>query len=270
MFFFFSPLSISIVNVTLEGYMYGENYNLNGCGKVSAKCQAFFVQEACFYECDKNLGKFRKHEDCSDIKHGGRIENGWQIEKMPVKASYCDAWYDACKDDMICAGPTKSYFETPECLATNARNNNTDGCKKFSDVYSNGKDVCEDMWGNSFKYEEDETKAYVMSFEEGTPNPNNLVLSGLDYPPTCTNYAPVNVTHPHVNPDGVRITAEAAGCAADWHMQPGSGHPMSGTAGSVPSGDSEGASTTLSGSAAAAAHLHALAAGGSVGTGREL
>ena len=188
---------------------------------------------------------------------------------MPVKASYCDAWYNACKDDVICAGFTKSYFETPECLATNARNNNTDGCKTFSDIYSNGKDVCEVMWGNSFKYEEDETKAYVMSFEEGTPNPNNLVLPNLDYPPTCANHA-VNVTHPHVNPDGVRITAEAAGCAADWHMQPGSGHPMSGTAGSVPSGDSEGASTTLSGSAAAAAHLHALAAGGSVGTGREL
>jgi len=243
MFFFFSPLSISIVNVTLEGYMYGENYNLNGCGKVSAKCQAFFVQEACFYECDKNLGKFRKHEDCSDIKHGGRIENGWQIEKMPVKASYCDAWYDACKDDMICAGPTKSYFETPECLATNARNNNTDGCKTFSDIYSNGKDVCEVMWGNSFKYEEDETKAYVMSFEEGTPNPNNLVLPNLDYPPTCANHA-VNVTHPHVNPDGVRITGEAAGCAADWHLQKGSGYtPMVKTADAVASSGSPGVTT---------------------------
>jgi hypothetical protein len=43
------------------------------------------------------------------------------------------------------------------------------------------------------------------------------------------------VTHPHVDAySGQRVTAEAAGCAANWHQLPGSGHPLNGTAGTAP------------------------------------
>ena len=36
-------------------------------------------------------------------------------------------------------------------------------------------------------------------------------------------FCEVDVSHPHVTVDGTRITAEAAGCAADWHASPDSG-----------------------------------------------
>lgn len=232
--------------VSTEGYLYGEGYNVHGCGTVSSTCQKFFIEESCFYECDKNMGKWRKHEECKDYNNASDPtqfeDNGWQIEHMPVKASYCDAWYEACKEDSICAGPTKSYFEMPDCLAKNKKEGNTNGCKKFKDVYANGKEVCEVMWGKSFKYETDETKAYVMTFKEGTENPNNLVFTDKDYPATCEAHA-VNVTHP----DGV--AAEESGCPANWHMYPNSGHPKNGTF--VPTKSSAGRPAAFAGFAAA-------------------
>lgn len=235
-------------------YLYGEGYDIHSCGTLSSKCEKFFIEENCLYECDKNVGKWRKHEDCTETTSG---DNGWQIENMPIKSSYCDSWYEACKEESICAGPTRSFFEMPDCLALNKRNNNTAGCKRFKDVYTNGKDVCEVMWGNSFKYETDETKAYVMTFPEGTENPNNNVLTDVPYPPVCDGQE-VNVTHPHLNADGSRITAEEAGCTADWHMLPDSGHPDAAKSGLlVVVGDSAAAA---SGRPAAAAAIFVSAA----------
>ena len=70
-------------------------------------------------------------------------------------------------------GPTANHFETPECLAQNEKNNNTDGCKIFGDVYTNGKEVSDIMWGGSFKYETDETKGYVMAGPASTLLPSH-------------------------------------------------------------------------------------------------
>jgi hypothetical protein len=67
-----------------------------------------------------------------------------------------------------------------------------------------------------------------MTFKDGAENPNNLVLTNKSYPATCAAHT-VNVTHPQVDAiTGERITAEAAGCTADWHMLPNSGHPANG------------------------------------------
>jgi len=241
--------------VSVEGYLYSNGDQTYACPAVSAKCQAFFIEEACFYHCDKNLGKWRKHEDCSDAKPN---DNAWQIAKMPIKASYCDAWYDACKDDTICADESKSYFDIKNCNARNAKNKNTNGCKKFSDVYTDAEHMCVAMWDNSFTYEKDETKGYTMTFAEGTANPNNLVFTDRDYPATCVNHT-VNVTHPHVDEiTGERVTAEDAGCAANWHLMPDSGHPLNGTA-AKPAFSTSGATSGFSTIAVFAAVLTSAA-----------
>jgi hypothetical protein len=62
------------------------------------KCQRWFQVEECFYECDVNAGKFRKHSNCRD--EGG--SNSWQIASAPVRASECDAFYEDCKDMILC------------------------------------------------------------------------------------------------------------------------------------------------------------------------
>jgi len=50
---------------------YGAGYEWDRCGKLSQACERFFVQEACLYECDPNIGNYRK---CSDAQVGGRTE----------------------------------------------------------------------------------------------------------------------------------------------------------------------------------------------------
>ena len=89
------------------------------CGKISNACHQFFVQEGCFYECDSNLLDYRR---CTpeEVENGVVLDPGtpeetdctgrhWQIWKMPIKASYADAWFDACRNDMFCG--SGDFFE---------------------------------------------------------------------------------------------------------------------------------------------------------------
>jgi len=90
-----------------EGY--GEEYHWDRCGPLSPECERFFVQEACFYECDPNAGLYRKFQpdvfDKNNEEH-----NEWQMSNMPIKASYCDAWFTACRNDKFCATAGGSFF----------------------------------------------------------------------------------------------------------------------------------------------------------------
>ena len=38
------------------------------------------------------------HDESKDCAH-----NNWELYRMPIKASYCDDWWTACKDDKFCA-----------------------------------------------------------------------------------------------------------------------------------------------------------------------
>lgn len=106
-----------------EGY--GEEYHWDRCGALSPECERFFVQEACFYECDPNAGLFRKWNataydgrcDSSSDQYdeafataNGCAHNAWQMHKMPIKASYCDAWLTACAKDLFCSADGGDYF----------------------------------------------------------------------------------------------------------------------------------------------------------------
>lgn len=104
---------------------YGSEYHWDRCGPLSPECERFFVQEACFYECDPNAGLYRKwnstiydarcdkyaasydeaHATANDCKH-----NTWQMHQMPIKASYCDAMFNACRHDRFCASDGGSFF----------------------------------------------------------------------------------------------------------------------------------------------------------------
>lgn len=89
-----------------EGY--GAEYHWDRCGKLSQECERFFVQEACFYECEPNAGLYRKWHP-SIHNSSNPDHNEWQMFKMPIKASYCDAWFTACRKDKFCASAGGSY-----------------------------------------------------------------------------------------------------------------------------------------------------------------
>lgn len=136
---------------------------------MSDACQQYFIDEACLYECDEHAGRYRMHKNCSDPDG-----NHWQIENMPIKASFWDGWYEACKDDLFCG---RGYFDMPTCTQ--------DQCSKFSDIYEDGEDLAIAMWDGAFTYETDETNAYTMSFKVGEENPNDSVDHPAAFPNTC-------------------------------------------------------------------------------------
>ncbi|KAJ1476237.1 folate receptor family-domain-containing protein [Baffinella frigidus] len=61
------------------------------------------------------------------------------------------------------------------------------GCKKFSEIYKGGKELCENMWDGAFEYSTDEDKAYTMWWEFGeNPNKAAAVALGVEpSPATC-------------------------------------------------------------------------------------
>ena len=88
---------------------YGPLWAWDRCGPLSAACEAFFVQEACFYECDPNVGLFRAFPPAT-YNASDPNQNEWQIVNMPIKGDYCDAWWTACKNDLFCATSDGSFF----------------------------------------------------------------------------------------------------------------------------------------------------------------
>jgi hypothetical protein len=76
-----------------------DTLNANATLKASFdKCQRWFQLEECFYECDVNAGKFRKHGNCRDETGS----NSWQIQGLPVRATECDTFYKDCQDMILC------------------------------------------------------------------------------------------------------------------------------------------------------------------------
>jgi folate receptor len=88
---------------------YGPTFRWDRCGKLSQECERFFVQESCFYECDPNAGLFRAFPP-GVYDANNSTTNTWQLLNMPIQGDYCDAWYEACKDDLFCSLDEGSFF----------------------------------------------------------------------------------------------------------------------------------------------------------------
>ena len=79
---------------------------------MSAACNAYFVAEACVYECDPEAGMFRKFAPPSiydpSAHHseytGQSGANEWQMHGMPIALEYADQYYEACKHDYWTTG----------------------------------------------------------------------------------------------------------------------------------------------------------------------
>ena len=94
----------------------------NMCGKLSSKCEKYFVNEACMYECEPAVYHFMKFPDHSDATadHPNAYDinvpghNKWQLSQMPIKSSYCDSWYRDCESDLFCGFGGGNFFACAE------------------------------------------------------------------------------------------------------------------------------------------------------------
>ena len=93
----------------------------------------------------------------------------YEFENIPVCSDYCDAWFDACKDDLTCVEDWIADFDFTEnvnkCPAEHT-------CRNFTEVYGNGEGLCNRMWGATFFYSTDKNNCTVMTFNSSMPNPN--------------------------------------------------------------------------------------------------
>ena len=119
---------------------------------------SMYQDEECFYQCEPMLGYFES------------VPGSGYISGVPVCASYCDSWFEACKDDLTCVEDWLDDFD----YAVNGNNscpvNST--CTTFRGRYGDAKGLCNKMWGSAFVYSTDEQNCTVMKFDPGNGNPN--------------------------------------------------------------------------------------------------
>ena len=147
--------------------------------------------EACFYECDHNIGKYRKYPTCVD---SANEQNAWQIANMPLSSTLATNWFNACANDLFCVGSSGSYLDLPsvQCVLPVAPATNTSTCRRFADIYHNASNMIVQMWDGSFSYGGPNDYTFpqpgAAPFDgAGNQNPNNAVAanSGIANPPFC-------------------------------------------------------------------------------------
>ena len=208
--------------------LYGDQYDHSICERnvtglnfttMSDACKKVFEHENCFYECDKNAGKFRRFHDCNENDSDTGNDDSWSIHNVPIKASVADAMYEVCKEDYLPNG--KNIFTDWGTVINIANvsgvleNNGTGTCKKGKEIWTNGKDMLESAWGAAFKYETNEAAGYVWTFPEGQANPNNDVLMDKPYQLFSCNF--------HNDTDYLNHQDAKDKCPADWHLHETSG-----------------------------------------------
>ena len=118
----------------------------------------YIQDEEYFYQCEPMLGYFQ-------------INTTGYIQGVPVCADYCDAWFEACKDDLTCVEDWLTDFDEDKDGNNTCPVNST--CVTFSEMYGNGQGLCNRMWGSAFFYSTDRDNCTVMAFNNTMDNPNN-------------------------------------------------------------------------------------------------
>ena len=128
------------------------------CREVSNNCSHYLRANNCFYFCDPYLGLW----NVSAFGH---------LYQVPVCASYCDEWFEACKNDSTCSSNWLSA-STGNCNANQT-------CRTFAETFTNGKNMCNSIWSTQYVYDQDNNNCITMFFIGENPN-ENVTFEGQD------------------------------------------------------------------------------------------
>lgn len=128
---------------------------------MSAQCRKYFDRDNCFYECEPHIGLW--------VVTTTRKIASERFYKVPLCASDCNSWFEACKDDYTCA-----YNWPRDFKFTKGQNmcREDSKCVTFKDMYHTPKDFCENVWDHSWKYVDDSVPCMHMWFN-GTVTETN-------------------------------------------------------------------------------------------------
>lgn len=140
------------------------NFSLDHCynqtmQKMSDRCKKYFFRNNCFYECEPHIGLWVVETTRKIAKQ--------RFHKVPLCASDCDEWWEACKEDFTCA-----YNWPRDFRFKNGHNYCRGECFSFEQVYQNASNFCENVWDESFVYTPDEKACMRLWFNSSLGNPN--------------------------------------------------------------------------------------------------
>jgi len=67
-----------------------QGINWNHCGPLSSTCRRFFEAHSCYSHCDPYQAPWKDPSSSSSFL------------SVPLCADYCDAWFEACKEELTC------------------------------------------------------------------------------------------------------------------------------------------------------------------------
>eukprot|EP00794_Sanderia_malayensis_P000313 gene313-943_t len=123
------------------------NFTWSHCNAISPKCLRYLKNEECFFQCEPSLIRYQ------------RPGVPYAAQNVPICSSYCDKWFDACKDESTCVVNWESDFVVVNNHYACPQNSK---CRTFKQVYMNASGLCNRMWGVSFSYYSGSNKCYTM------------------------------------------------------------------------------------------------------------
>ncbi|XP_078075533.1 riboflavin-binding protein-like [Mustelus asterias] len=156
-----------------------QNTYWNRCGQLSSQCEEYMKKIDCFYHCSPHTFNWINPN------------NSYSVLAVPICQGFCDDWFAACRDDMTCSRNWVSDWEWDD-HGNNCRNE----CIPYHQTYKDGRDLCENMWGTTFKVvscpchclmmdDDDNDVIQHLIHERGTPAPVEVLHMELKKTPFC-------------------------------------------------------------------------------------
>lgn len=114
----------------------------NSIKPLSAQCKSFLEKDTCFYECSPNMSPW-----IVEVKNSKTRRE--KFSNVPLCASDCDAWFEACKDDYTCSD---NWGDMKTWNWTKTGNECKKPCRTFKDYYNDPVTFCNRLFNYSFKY----------------------------------------------------------------------------------------------------------------------
>ncbi|XP_036409163.1 riboflavin-binding protein-like [Megalops cyprinoides] len=105
------------------------------CGPHSLSCEGFLKRLSCFHRCSPDAARW-PHPQQPDA-----------IQATPLCHSFCRDWFGACKADLTCTRDWARDWKGVNC---------TGSCVPFQQMFRDGRDLCDRLWGDSFVTVEDD------------------------------------------------------------------------------------------------------------------
>ncbi|CAH1799385.1 unnamed protein product [Owenia fusiformis] len=131
------------------------------------QCHMQFFEELCFFLCSPDIGPWivLASPDLKVITH--------RFKNIPICASVCEQWYNACQDEYTCTDNWYIGFNTSSGIN---RCHDVSQCFKYPEHFTNSQSFCENIWDNSFKVVPDDEPCMHFSYDATSGNnPNRAV-----------------------------------------------------------------------------------------------